>query len=121
MALIIGLISSKSGAETKTTYIRMSVALVVFFILGLYIREFIYKLYDDIRKKEEKERKIEEQIAKNENQDVKHTVDYRVDENTSEANINEANINTEKGEKLYDEEFTPLNVNSVKINKDRSK
>ncbi len=113
MALIIGLISSKNGEDIKTTYIKMSVVLVIFFILGLYIRKFIYKLYEEIRKKEEEERKIEEQKLKNEIEGVKHNVDYRVDDNTSESNIK-----LEKGEKLYDEEFTPLKVNSVKINKD---
>jgi hypothetical protein len=30
------------------------------------------------------------------------------------------NINPEKDEKLYDEEFTPLSVNSVTINKDKN-
>jgi len=117
MALIIGVISNNIGTELKTICVRMSVALVVFFVLGLYIREFIYKLYEDIRKKEEEEKKIKhEQEIKNNNESVKHNVDYRVDDNSSEININ-----LEKGEKLYDEEFTPLSVNSVKLNKDSSK
>lgn len=116
MTLIIGVISNNSGTELKTTCIRMSVALVVFFVLGLYIRECILKLYEDIRKKEEEEQKIKGQEVNNGNVGVENNVDYRVDDNSSEININ-----LEKGEKLYDEEFTPLSVNSVRLNKDSSK
>lgn len=122
MALIIGIINNNSSAETKTIYIRMSVGLVIFFILGLYIREFIYKLYEEIKKKEaeelkraEEQKRKEEQEKKQKNEGTKHNVDYTVDDDSFETNIN-----IEKDEKLYDEEFTPLSVNSIKLNKDNN-
>lgn len=114
MAVVIGVINNSTGTESKTIYIRMSVGLVTFFILGLYIRSVIYKLDKELREKEEEERKIKEESEMEKiNEGAKHSVDYRVDDNSFEMNIN-----TEKDEKLYDEEFTPLSVNSITINKD---
>jgi len=116
MAITIGVINKCIGAETKTIYIRMSVGLVIFFILGLYIREFIYKLYDDIKRKEEEQKIREEQEVKNISKDSKNKVDYRVDDSSLETEVD-----ISKDEKLYEEEFTPLSVNSIKLNKDSSK
>ncbi|NLL06689.1 MAG: hypothetical protein GX270_13095 [Clostridiaceae bacterium] len=114
MAVIIGIISNSTGTESKTIYIRMSVGLVVFFILGLYMRNTIYRINKEVRKKKEEESRIKEQsLIENITKVEKHSVDYRVDDNSFEMNIN-----TQKEEKLYDEEFTPLSVNSININKD---
>ena len=114
MAVVIGLISNSTGNESKTIYIRMLVGLVVFFIIGLYIRNFIYKIDQEISKKKEEEKSLKEKSVIGEaNEGVKHSVDYRVDDNSFEININ-----SQKEEKLYDEEFTPLRVNSITINKD---
>ena len=116
MAIIIGVINNLLGTESKTIYIRMSVGLVVFFILGLYIREIIYKLYEEIKEKGEEEKKLKEQQEVKNNKEVpKHNVDYRVDDDSFETEIN-----IEKDEALYEEEFTPLNVNSIKLNKENS-
>ena len=117
IAVLIGVINSITGAESKTIYIRMSVGLVVFFILGLYIRNFIYKIDEEVRKKKVEEQKIKEKsVMQKTNEGAKHSVDYRVDDNSFEMNIN-----TQNEEKLYDEEFTPLSVNSITINKDDGK
>ncbi len=113
MAVVIGVINNSTGTESKTIYIRMSVGLVVFFILGLYIRNFIYKIDEEIRKKKVEEQRIKESVIQKANEGAKHSVDYRVDDNSFEMNIN-----TQKEEKLYDEEFTPLSVNSITINED---
>lgn len=114
MAVVIGVINNSTGTESKTIYIRMSVGLVVFFILGLYIRNIIYKIDEEIRKKKVEEQRIKEKsVIGKTNEGAKHSVDYRVDDNSFEMNIN-----TQKEEKLYDEEFTPLSVNSITINKD---
>lgn len=110
MAVVIGVINNSTGTESKTIYIRMSVGLVTFFILGLYIRSFIYKIEKELREKEEERRIKETEMA---NEGAKHSVDYRVDDNSFEMNID-----TEKDGKLYDEEFTPLSVNSITINKE---
>ena len=116
MAVVIGMVSNSSSAESKTIYIRMSIGLVAFFILGLYIRGFLYKIDEELRKKQkEEEKKLKEELENvKEGEGEKHIVDYRVDDNNFEMNIN-----PEKDEKLYDEEFTPLSVNSVTINKDK--
>lgn len=114
MAVIIGVVSNRTGVEPKTIYIRMSVGLVVFFVLGLYIRSSIYKIDEEIRKRKEEELKQKEELENNAvDEKEKHSVDYRIDDNSFEVDIS-----SENDEKIYDEEFTPLNVNSVNINKD---
>lgn len=114
MTVIIGLVSNKTGVDSKTIYIRMSVGLVVFFVLGLYIRSSIYKLEEEVRKRKEEEQKQNEELEKDAlDENEKQSVDYRIDDNSYEVDMN-----PENDEELYDEEFTPLNVNSVKINKD---
>mgnify|MGYP001082662341 CR=1 FL=1 len=115
MAILIGAISNRSGVESKTIYIRMSLGLVAFFILGLYIRCLIYKINGEIKRKKNKEElklKIELEKARM-SKTEKHSVDYRVDDNSFEMDIN-----PDLDEKLYDEEFTPLSVNSVTVDKD---
>jgi len=109
MAIVIGVINDSSGAESKTVYIRMSVGLVAFFIIGLYIRGFIYKIDEELTKKrkEEQQREIELEMSKKKEESGQN-VDYRVDDN----------IGKENDEKLYDEEFSPLEVNSINLNKE---
>ncbi len=115
MAVVIGAVSNYSGVESKTTYIRMSLVLVFFFILGMYIRGLIYKIDKEVRKKKESEvLKMKEELENAQGvEGEKHSIDYRVDDNSYEVDINPA-----VGEKLYDEEFTPLSVNSVTVNRD---
>lgn len=114
MTVIIGFVSKKTGVDSKTIYIRMSVGLIVFFVLGLYIRSSIYKIEEEIRKRKEEELKQKEELEKDEvDENEKQSVDYRIDDNSYEVDMN-----PENDEKLDDEEFKPLNVNSVKINKD---
>jgi cell division protein FtsL len=114
MAVIIGVVSNRTGVESKAIYIRMSVGLVVFFILGLYIRGSLYKIDEEIRKRKEEELKQKEELENDAvDENGKHSVDYRIDDNSFEVDIS-----PENDEKIYDEEFTPLNVNSVNITKD---
>ncbi|WP_010249140.1 hypothetical protein [Acetivibrio cellulolyticus] len=114
MAVIIGVVSNKTGVESKIIYIRMSVGLIAFFVLGLYIRSIICKIDEEIRKRKEEELRQKEELENAQIGDGQnHTVDYRVDDNNFELDLNMG-----KDEKLYDEEFTPLSVNSVTINKD---
>lgn len=130
MAVVVGTISNYNGVDSKTTYIRMSLVLIIFFILGLYIRSTIYKIEKEVRKKKQTEelKKIEElrkahverEAAKKASggerkkgkEEQKHSVDYTVDDNSYEADINPAE------EKLYDEEFTPLKVDSITVDRD---
>ena len=115
MAVTIGVISNYTGTQSKTIYIRMSVGLVIFFILGLYIRNIIYKIDEELRKKKVEEQRMKEiMLMQKAAEGAKHNVDYTVDDNSFEMNIND-----QKEEKLYDEEFTPLSVNSITINQDK--
>lgn len=106
ISFIIGFISYNSGLSASATYIRMAVGMVVFFVLGLYVRGFIYQLEGEVR---DKIKEKEKEISQNENNSSGTNIDYVVE--GEEDNI-EFEMNNET---LFDEEFTPLNVNSVKI------
>jgi divalent metal cation (Fe/Co/Zn/Cd) transporter len=51
MAILIGLISYTLGIAQKDIYIRISISLVLFYFLGLYIRRSIENLYDSYLQK----------------------------------------------------------------------
>lgn len=129
MALIIGIVNYSSDAELKDIYIRMSIGLVCFFILGLYIRGTIYKIDDELRKQreeEESQRKREEyelKMAELERQREekkegmnKRNIDYAADEDLGN-NVPDGNIESdlEDEEQIYDDEFEPLNVKNVTL------
>lgn len=117
VTIIVGIVSYKSGLELKAVYIRMSVSMVAFFTAGVYLRRFISSINDEVNKKKEEEDLLKQQeqldsSTQKASGDV-HQIDYRVDDDASE----DLYVSNED-KKLYDEEFTPLSVNSVTINKD---
>lgn len=55
MALISGVISYACGTNSRTTYIRMAVAMVVFYIVGSYIKNTLYTIQAELKEKKEQE------------------------------------------------------------------
>ena len=51
MSIIISSISYVQGVEQKEVYIRMIISMVLFFSLGLFIRNSIEKIYESVSKK----------------------------------------------------------------------
>jgi len=106
MASIIGMINYKYNFTLKQICVRMTVAMVIFYIIGLYLRSTVEKLNEEIEKKKdlekiaERERLEQEELEKKKQQPVSNvqqtasTIDYHVDDNN-------------------DDEFRPLNVNTI--------
>lgn len=59
VTIIVGILSYKSGYELKTICIRMTFSMVVFFLIGIYLRSFIRRM-----KREVKQKKVMEEIKK---------------------------------------------------------
>lgn len=55
-AIIVGVICNLISASQQDTYFRMAVSMVIFFVIGLYTRNTIIKIFDEI-----KEKKLEEE------------------------------------------------------------
>lgn len=79
-AVLAGIISYAAGADSQTIYIRMAVMMLVFFILGMYVRNTIdavkrqiaerkreKELEEELRLKKLKEEKIAEALAAKKN------------------------------------------------------
>ncbi|MFZ5987414.1 MAG: hypothetical protein ACOYWZ_09880 [Bacillota bacterium] len=116
MSIIVGIVSYKSGIEPRTIYIRMSIGMVVFFAAGIYVRSILKKIDEEVKKKKDGEERLlrEQQVTEESSEstgDRAHKIDYRVDEDSYDSALDLDDS------KLYDEEFTPLSVNSVTVNK----
>lgn len=109
MAVIVGIVSFSINTETRDIYIRMSISMVVFFVIGLYAKSIIERIYSELeeKKKEQELREIEEQHRieqerlKAEEEAKKHKVDIAVGED-------------------YGEDFSPLTVNEYISNKNNA-
>lgn len=99
MALIVGSVSTGYNTEPRDIYIRMTVSMIVFYVIGLYARSTINRISAEVEEKKEEERlRLEEEVrlaheeakAKAEEAKKSSTIDHRVGE--------------------FEEEFSPLTV-----------
>lgn len=63
MAVLTGVASYAAGSGNKSTYVRMAVVMVVFYIVGIYIRNTITAINAEKAEKEERERLEQEEAA----------------------------------------------------------
>jgi predicted Holliday junction resolvase-like endonuclease len=59
-AILAGIISFAAKADSQTIYIRMAVSMLVFFILGIYVRNTVFAIKQQIDTKK-KEQELEEE------------------------------------------------------------
>jgi flagellar biosynthesis/type III secretory pathway M-ring protein FliF/YscJ len=64
-AVLTGIISYAAKADSQTIYIRMAVMMLVFFVLGIYVKNTVCKIKQeaDIKKKDQ-EREEEQRLKK---------------------------------------------------------
>jgi len=55
MSIVVGIISYISSIEYNEIYIRMIACIIVFYFLGLFIKNFILSLYKDIQENVQEE------------------------------------------------------------------
>ncbi|NLD49830.1 MAG: hypothetical protein GX660_22020 [Clostridiaceae bacterium] len=118
--IIIGMASYRSGLDSRTIYVRMSICMIVFFTVGLYIRGVLNDINIEIenRKAEQEaleESEKEETEGSDDEKGTQNKIDLTVDDNALNDSIKlSAGIR-----KLYDEEFSPLSVNNIKEDKEK--
>lgn len=111
--ILYGLASYKRINDNQTLFLRMAVCMVVFYLLGLYIRNTIKSIQADVQeriereKREEEERLAQEMARQNEQESGENNsrpvIDIRVEDNN--------------------EDFSPLKVSRIiksSINQDNS-
>lgn len=82
-AFTTGLICFFNKTDMQEAYVQMTVALVIFFIIGLYARGVIKTIEDELEVKRIKEKELREmQAFEQEMQAVKgNKIDYKIDDN----------------------------------------
>lgn len=120
-AIIIGMASYKSGLDIRTIYVRMSIFMVMFFVVGLYIRGEINKIDIEVKNKKAEQEALEKNEKKNtEGSDDKESTGSSIDLKVDDNAINDS-INLSAGiKKLYYEEISPLSVDDIKIDEEKS-
>lgn len=120
-AIIIGMASYKSGLDIRTIYVRMSIFMVKFFVVGLYIRGEINKIDIEVKNKKAEQEALEKNEKKNtEGSDDKESTGSSIDLKVDDNAINDS-INLSAGiKKLYYEEISPLSVDDIKIDEEKS-
>lgn len=101
--LLYGLMSYKIINDNQTLFLKMAICMVVFYLLGLYIRNTIKSIQADIqerieREKREEEERIAQEKARQKEQESgennnRSVIDIRVEDNS--------------------EDFSPLNVSRI--------
>jgi len=81
VTIVVGLTSYISNMGNQQIYYRMAISLVAFYLLGLYIRGTIIKLYEEVNKKKELDKIEREKEKENQQQaDKSSTIDIKVDD-----------------------------------------
>ena len=106
VTIIIGIICYISGASTRDTFIRMTISLTVFYIIGLILRNLIFEIKKQVdekiqQEKLESQKKVAEESIKS--------------DSTTEKGVE---MLTDLGENKKDndissDEFTPLKASKV--------
>ena len=115
-SIVVGLAGYKSGVEYRDIYIRMSISMIVFFAVGLYLKKFIIKIHDELKEKEEealKEELLKEEERLKEEKALKEEEDSAKREKGRKIDIK---VEEHDEQELYDEEFRPMEVNTIKLN-----
>ena len=103
--IIIGFISYGQKLENNSIYIRMLIALIAFYIIGIIIKNTVITIVDE-KKKKEQENKLKEQQEKEEAEKLEQ-------EKSTGVNVDYAVGDKEKDLDFLDEEFKPLNADKI--------
>jgi len=103
MTIIIGLISYTSSSDMNQTYVRMAVSLIGFYIIGVFLKNILKGINEEII---EKKRKEEEEKAK-EQQDVSSKIEDKIEDKIEHKSKIDYKIDD------FNEEFSPLKVSEV--------
>lgn len=60
-AIIAGIISYATGADSQSIYIRMAVMMIVFCIIGSYVKNTVLTIEKEVKRKKEEQQRLEEQ------------------------------------------------------------
>lgn len=107
MGVLTGITSYACGSGSQTTYIRMAVVMVVFYIIGVFIRNTLQSINIELDEKREQDQLREKEAAKAEAA-AKAAAKQNEGDQGHRVNL----VADDSGE-----EFTPMTVSQVIITK----
>ncbi|MCX7842618.1 MAG: hypothetical protein N2489_06040 [Clostridia bacterium] len=105
ISIIVGVLNYGTGNNLQDTYRNMIISIVVYYVLGMYIRHTAIKVFEHVKKRKQELKEQEAQAALADSQRRKLNNADEKARNTSESKID---YRVE-----YDEDFTPLKVSEV--------
>ncbi len=106
MAIVVGMLSYSSTADMKQVYLKMAICMIVFYILGVFIKNTVFKINSDI---EAKKKKIElEELEKERLEE-----EAREEQARQEAAVKQGSKSQKIDIKVDDDEFVPLNIELI--------
>ncbi len=75
MAIVIGSISYTSKDELKQTCIKMTIALLVFYVIGASARSVIYGIHEELEKRREELEKVNDKEVKSDDSEEQEASD----------------------------------------------
>lgn len=109
MAIVVGLVNYKLGVDQQDTYTRIAISLVLFFVVGLVIRNTLSSLYEEFEKKRREQEELE---AKEQSQVHSQNPDESAAASDGEKAAGESHSKVDYRVK-DGEEFTALNVSEM--------
>jgi Ca2+/H+ antiporter len=102
--IVVGMVNIGKGVDNQAVYLRMAVSLIVFYVIGLYLKHLIHKTVDNIKKKREIDEQEEEKQKMQQN-NVEAGTKNRQNEGVA------THVNLKAGD--YEEDFIPLKASKV--------
>lgn len=90
MAIIVGMISFYSSLDMKQVYLKMAITMVVFYIMGAFIRRTVIRIKEETEERKKQEELLEQERLKKEElndkenevmQEKSSKIDIKVDVN----------------------------------------
>lgn len=106
-AMVVGIVSYTANNNNQTIFLHMAVTMTIFFIIGVYIRNTILSIQDEVAEKE-KERAINEELLKKQEQEQQNiSADAAKHQQAHQGQL----VDLVAEDKL--EEFEPMTVSRV--------
>jgi cell division protein FtsB len=113
-AVIAGVVSYVSGADNQVIYLRMALMMLIFFLLGMFVRNTVLSLKNELQVREIEQKKREKQNEKVQNDERKadkSVVKSQQDDNAESQEQSQSEVLFTMGEDISSknaDDFEPL-------------
>jgi hypothetical protein len=106
-AMAVGIANYGAGSDNQTTFLRMAVVMTIFFIIGVYIRNTVLSIDEQVKEKERQRLLEEEQRIREEHEE------RRAEEEAAKLQAGGKGHNVDLVAEDRMEEFQPMTVSRV--------